>query len=276
MKNKKVWIFSLLIISVGSFFYFGKSQGRTGLILYTFLSQEYNNKFTLRTWPIENFLVSSANSSTYCCGENSVDPFDEKATPSVIVQNLSDQKIRSIYEISFTTSATDGKFDKGNIIYLSDEKQIKEYFVAEWNIDWGGSAGLKGMAIFGNKDGQFQPISGYPFPNDFKSSINITDKLSNKKYSFPITGDSNFSEVTDLNNDGKLDLLYADWKWDFEKGESHYQSRPWNLQVFELVANTFRVAEWWNGGEIYRTPENIGYSDADTVRLKQIFYEKSK
>ncbi len=276
MKNKLVWIFLLLIISIALILYFAKNQTPKENPLISFLNQQYNNKYLVKSYVIGNFSVISANSNTSCCGENSTDSFDEKASPSVIIQDLKSQKIESIYEVSFTTNAADGKFDKGNIIHISKTSQVKDYFVVEWNIYWGGSSGLKGMVVFGNKDGQYQPIAGYPFPIDPKSTINLTDKLSNKKYIFPITGDSNFSEVTDLNNDGKLDLLYADWKWDFKKGESHYVPRPWNLQVFELVNNTFKVAKWWNGGEIYKTPENIGYSDADTYTLKQIFYDKSK
>ncbi|MFH1535618.1 MAG: hypothetical protein ABIC96_00905, partial [Patescibacteria group bacterium] len=59
-------------------------------------------------------------------------------------------------------------------------------------------------------------------------------------------------------------------------GEGHYQARPWNLQVFELADNKFSVAKWWNKGEVYKTPENIGYfNESDTLKLRQIFYEKS-
>ncbi|MBU1000244.1 hypothetical protein KKE78_02515 [Patescibacteria group bacterium] len=276
MKNKFVWIFLLLIISVGLVSYFKQNHFTKEQTLSDFLKQQYSNKFTLKTWPFGNLLVISANSNTICCGEGSSDLFDEKATPSVIIQDLNNQKIKLIYEISFKTNAADGKFDKGNIIWVSKIIKIKDYLIAEWGIDWGGSSGLKGMVIFGTKDGQFQPIAGYPLKDDKESSIDVTGKNSNKKYSFPITGDSNFSEMRDLNNDGTLDLLFADWKWDSEKGESHYQARPWNLQVFELVDNKFRAAEWWNKGEAYKTPENIGYFDeTETNKLRQIFYEKT-
>lgn len=275
MKSKKL-LFLILIVFIGLIFYFVKNQGQKKDPIISFLNQQYSNKYLVKSYVIGNFFVISANSNTSCCGENSIDSFDEKATPAVIIQDLNSQKIKSIYEIDFITNAADGKFNKGNIIHLSDATQVKNYFVEQLDINWGGSGGLKGMIVFGNINGQFQPITGYPLAERTDMSINVTDKISSKKYSFPITGDSNFSEVRDLNNDGIPDLLFADWKWNLENGESHYVPRPWNLQVFELVNNTFRVAKWWNKGEVYKTPENIGYSEADTYTLRQIFYDKSK
>ena len=150
-----------------------------------------------------------------------------------------------------------------------------DLLIAEWGINYGGSSGLKGFVLFGVKDEQLLPLTGYPFDASKKSSINLTDELTSKKFSFPITGDSNFSEITDMNKDGRLDLLFADWKWDLENGEAHYVPRPWNLQVFELVDNKFIIAKWWNKGEVYKTPEDIGYSEADKARLKQIFIDKT-
>ncbi|MSU25990.1 MAG: hypothetical protein EXS44_01885 [Candidatus Levybacteria bacterium] len=243
MKNKIVWIF-LLIISVGFFFYFSKNQFQKEQFLSIFLREQYSDKFILKSWSSGNFIVTSALSTTTCCGEGSNGAYDEKAAPSVIIQDLNTQKIQSLYEISFTTEASDGKFDRGNNINLYDFKPVKDYFIGVWEINWGGSSGFKGIIIFSNKDGQIKPVAGYPFSEDPKPSINIVDKLKNTTQSFPIVGDTDFTEVTDLNNDGKIDLLFADWKWDFDKGESHYTPRPWNLQVFELFDEKFIVAKW--------------------------------
>lgn len=281
MNKKKLLILGIRLCTIVAFCIFASNnyihkQLANEVSLYAFLGQQYSNNFTLKTLPIGNFLVSSANSNTTCCGEGTTGSFDSKATPAIITQDLKSQKIKSIYEVSFTTNAADGKFNKGNIIQISAITQVKDYLVAEWSINYGGSGGLKGLVIFGNKNGQFQPITGYPFPNNPKSSINLIDKLSNKKYAFPITVDTYFSEVRDLNKDGKLDFLFADWKWDLKNGEAHYESRPWNLQVFELVNSKFRVAKWWNKGEIYKTPEDIGYTESDNARINQIFYEKFK
>lgn len=273
MKKKLILIFLVLVIFVGLFFNFSKNQVQEETLL-SFLNKQYSNKSLVKTFdPIGNFLISAASSNTSCCGENSIDPFDEKATPSIVVSDANNLKIKSIYEVSFTNS---GKENKGNLIHIVEAKQIKDVFVAEWSIYYGGSSGLKGMAIFGSKDGQFQPIAGYPFESDSKSSLILMDKFSNKKYSFPITGDSMLSEVTDLNKDGKLDLLYADWTWDLQAGESHYQDRPWNLQVYELIDNKFKVAKWWNNGEVYKTDEKFGYDDEAKSKLIQLFYSKNK
>lgn len=274
MKKKRIWIILLILILIaGSSFYFGKNQAPKEDPFMSFLNQQYNGKSLVRTFdPIGKFIISSATSNKAYFDENS-NGLDEKATPSIIVTDANNLQIKSIYEISFTYK---GKENRGNLITQAEAKQIKDFFLSEWVISWGGSNGLKGFVLFGIKDGQLQPITGYPFDFTKDDSINLTDKITGKKYSFPIDIDSVFSEVTDLNNDGKVDLLYADYIWDLKKGEAHYEPRPWYLRVYELKDNKFTVANWWNKGQEFTTTEKIGYTEADTVRLRQIFYEKSK
>lgn len=266
MEKKQTSIFLLLVFIAGLSFYFGKNQGQKEQVLFSLLRQQYNDNFTAKTFPLGNFLITNAYTNTTFFDDGHL---DKKATPRLIVQDLKIPKIESIYEVSFTNNEDE---NSGNMIYENKVEIKKDLLVAQWTISYGGSGASKGLVVFGNQDGYLKPILGYPFPNDSKSTINLTDKLNNKKYAFPITDDSHFSEVRDLNNDGRPDLLFADWK--FEKGQYHYQPRPWNLQVFELVDNKFRIAKWWNKGEVYKTSENIGYNEVDALRLGQIFIEK--
>lgn len=263
----------LIIITLGATFYSLKNRTSKEITFSSFLEQQYSGKPLVKSFDaIGDNIISVAKSNTVCCGENSWDPFDEKATPSIIITNADDLKIKSIYEVSFTNSS---KENRGNLIKQADAKQVNDVFIGEWSIYFGGSSGSKGLAVFKEINGKFQPVEGLPLNLDENNALNLTDKIAGQRYFFPSTSDSFFTDIQDLNKDGIVDLLFADWDWNFDKGESHYQDRPWNLQVFELVDNKFRVAKWWNNGRPYKTPENIGYFDeAETNKLREMFAKK--
>lgn len=234
------------------------------------LAEQFGNNYKTQEETIDNFLVTLA-SSTIAPFSGETAQVNTKATPLVIIQDLKTGKIQSIFETSFINN---GQEDKGNNIspvtfYTKNNQKGNIPLAVDFNIYYGGSGSLQGMAVFDVKNGKLEPVTGYPGTGD---SLILTDKISNQKFKYPGIDSQDFVKIKDLNFDGISDLLLGTWEW--KTDEAHYEARPWTLQVFEYKDNQFKVASWWNNGQKYTTPEKIGYNEEDKITLENILSTK--
>lgn len=218
--------------------------------------RQFGKQFTLRSNTLGDNLVTIATSTI---PQKYNDSFEnhENASPLIVVNDLKSNNVKQIYELSFTF---DHKLYKGDITYLieSNLNPLEDLsLVTTWGYHNSGSSSLKGLIVFNLKNGLLNPMTGYPQTIDKDFFLTLTDVQTGKKMNFPVVIDSYYSKVTDLNHDGKSDLLYGDWKWN--EGESHYQARPWNLRVYELSNDKFEIAKWWNNGNVFATPDETAY-----------------
>lgn len=279
MKNKITISILLLLIIIGGFLFL-QNRTQEQASLNKLLQEQFDGKYTTETQTVNNYLITIAQSSCYPYDIPNYCKFDKKKTPLIVIQNSLSKKIVSIYEVAM-------KFETGNVIKLISstfkgeryqkidllEKQTDITDIAlitEWRLHYGGSSGLKGLVIFNLKGNDIVPATGYYGKTLEKDNITVTDKITGKSYSFPIVIDMYFSSFVDLNKNGKTDLLYGSWIWDLPK-ESHYTARPWYLRVYELNNGQFEIAKWWNKGQEYKTPENIGYNKTEELKLLNIF-----
>lgn len=289
IKTKKRFvglILTLIFIFVGFLFIQNRTQEQ--LSLNKILQEQFDNKYTIKTQNVDNFLVTIAKSSCVPFDVPNYCKFNNKKAPLIIIQDILNKNIVSIYEIGF--KRTDMELQTGNNItlisssfkgeryakidLLEPETKIKDIgFITEWLLHYGGSSGLKGLVIFNIVGNKIVPVTGYYGKTSEKDNVILTDRFTGKSYSFPIIQDMFFTSFVDLNKNGKTDLLYGRWIWDVPK-EGHYVPRPWYLRVYELSNNKFEIAKWWNNGEEYKTQENIGYEKKDELRLLEIFNEK--
>lgn len=119
-------------------------------------------------------------------------------------------------------------------------------------------------------------MTGYPSDLsslDNKEEILISEKISNKTFDSPAINFNYFTDFKDLNNDGKLELLYASYEW--KDGEGHFSPHFWDLSVYELQDNKYQIAKWWNDGKSYTTSKKIQSFD-NSMTLLTDFQNKIK
>lgn len=290
MRNKntiKTMVALLIFIIIGLFFFLVfKREEKADIIqiqppqqektssLTDILQEQFDNKYKTIVATVGEYSVTLYTTSCPYgdSGDGTTCGHDSKQSPLIVIEDAKTKKVLSVFEVGFKNNSD---IETGNNIALVDYQFTDDTFadfgfLTEWVVWWGGSSGYKGMAMFQKEGDKLLPVNGYFGETSPESNLSLTDKLTGETYSFPVITDSYFTSYDDLNKDGKTDLLYGKWKWDLQK-ESHYEARPWYLQVYELNINRFEVAQWWNNGAEYKTGENIGYEKKDKLRLLEIF-----
>lgn len=240
------------------------------------LLSQFDNNYQVKNYQIGNYQMIFANSSfNMNCDQNSI--LIKKASPLIIIRSIKDNKIVDIYELNFWNKEI---LEKGNNIsflnfYFPENGQKDFLFGIEAMIDWCGSDGIKGLALFKLKNNQIQPPIGYPFDSDTGIEFILIDKAKNISYRLKTVRYSSYTKMIDLNKDMKIELLYGEYLWNpFE--ESHYDEHYWNLSVYQLENDSFKPARWWNNGFIYKTETKITNVDQEIYEkeLMRIFFKK--
>jgi hypothetical protein len=287
VKKSKV----LSILFIASIIFLGylwlnqtKSQSSQPLTLDQIFKDQYKGKYLLKNEPIgdTNVIVVTSNTAPDTL-EGGYDPYDEKASPMIIIQDANTEELKAVYEIVFDRKNTK-EFNTGNIVRPQqiefkdiDGDNVKE-LITEWDIYWGGSGGLIGLAVFKQEGNTFIPVTGYPseiiYPGT-DSSLLVTEKKSNNKLELPVIGTSQYEKFVDLNTDGKVDFLYASYDW-LPEEEGHFGPHHWDLRAFEFKDNKYQIASWWNEGKEFKTKEKIGFEDLEQYKIYESFTTLTK
>lgn len=121
----------------------------------------------------------------------------------------------------------------------------KKELITEWNLNWAGSGGYKGLIVWKYENGSIKPIAGYPddFVSDRKIQVkNIAGKVIAE---YPVT-DMNY--LTKVIHGGKL---YFGWFVYDIQNESHMGPHFWKLSIYKYQQGKFAIDKSWNkGGEL--------------------------
>lgn len=274
-KSKVLALITLLFIGgIVISWNFSKNEPKQEQVL-DILGKQFSNKYRTTTTEIDGSFITVSSSSTSPLSIEEPESYDEKASPLIIIQDVKTKKITSIYEITFGGKRYE-KDNMGNLIspgYINfrnlDKDEEKEIYT-EWNISYGGSGGLKGIIILDKVGDKWVPLKAIPEdPND-DSKVVLTEKLSNQKAEFPVTGLTGYVRIADLNKDGLSEVLLGSYIWD--KEESHFSEHYWNLKVYEL--NKASIPTWWNNGLAYKTDQKIGFEENDSYKLFEVFQSR--
>lgn len=268
-----VVIFMLLVIGLPTYWILTNRIEQEAIL--DILSTQFSNQYHTTTTEINESLVYISYSSTSPNSIDEPDEYDEKASPLIIIQDVKTKKITLIYEISFGGKNYEND-NKGNLIHAAtinfrnlDKDEEKEIYT-EWNISYGGSGGLKGIIILDKVGDKWVPLKAIPKdPND-DSKVVLTEKLSNQRAEFSVTGLTGYVRIADLNKDGLSEVLLGSYIWD--KEESHFSEHYWNLRVYEI--NNANIPNWWNNGLAYKTDQKIGFEENDSYKLFEVFQSR--
>ncbi|MBI5417734.1 MliC family protein [Candidatus Poribacteria bacterium] len=255
----------------------GNNIGKLDRLLFT----KFDNKYISESRVVDNFIVSFIRSSFEPPHEGGTaftqSELVKNGSPLLIVQSIKDKKLLNVYEIGIKNNSDTVK--KDNFISLSESyfqtEKLKDFIVAaEWNAYYGGADGLKGLVLFSKKNNKIVPMTGYPKNPSKTNALVVTDKLTDRVYEFPVTSQSYFTSLTDLNNDNKIDLLYGRYIWSFPS-ESRYDYHNWILGLYELSGTRFEIPPWWNNGKEFVTDQKIDNIGNDQ-KLIQTFNDRIK
>lgn len=244
-------------------------------------SEQFNDSYKVVFERIgdTNIFIASSNISAFNESED-IYRYDEKASPLIITQNAGTKEINAIYEISFKREKNPD-YNSGNIIFPKtiEFKDIngdsKKELVTVWEISWGGSGGVMGMAIFEENDGFFIPVTSYPKKISLQGyEMILTEEVLKNQIAVSAIGSNVYTNLTDLNNDKKPEFLYGDFEW--QAGEGHLGEHLWNLQVFELKNNKYQIADWWNKGKTFKTSKKYSFfSRGEFPSIEELIFEFS-
>lgn len=171
MKNNKLFLIIVVLIILLILFFYKQINSLT--YLTELLSSQFDNSYKTEVHSVDNFLITIAESNCPI-GDNGLNcKLNTKYTPLIIIQDKNTNKIISIYDINFRLGT---KLDTGNNILrintIFKNSRFKDFeFLTEWSIGWGGSDGLKGLAVFTKKDDKLLPNIGYPFKSSNSDAL---------------------------------------------------------------------------------------------------------
>lgn len=240
------------------------------------LNQRYQGQFAAQARSLTNWIVTEAHPEPVKTSDAGGEvPFGDNY-PVVIIQSLNSEKPKSIYEIRFSYPA-----DWLNIIpffvrweFMNLDKDVDYEIVGEWATSSGGPGGFLGLAVFDTGgNGQPRPVAGFPRLENSNPGMELSDIFGQENsVEFPVVDINAFTRYQDINSDGKYELLFAEYIWNFAStGESRSSPHFWKLVVFQFTDGKFTPASWWNNGQIYQTAEKIDNSEAGGARLVELF-----
>lgn len=186
-----------------------------------------------------------------------------KKPPLVWLQDTND-----IYEIIFTGEYGDTGIWENEFKTIDIDGDKKEELITEWNLNWGGSGGFKGLVVWKYENGSITPIIGYP--EDFESDRKIQVKTLDGKVlaEYPVT---NLNYMARVNPGGKF--YFGSFIYDIQN-ESHTGPHFWKLKAYKYQKDKFVIDESWNNGEEITTNEKYALSDDLTLFMDLYPYFK--
>lgn len=264
MKNFRL----LLIIAIPVIFFF--IYWRLNISYQTqdfnkFLLQRFTEGFTSKALRTKDFRIIMA--------EKTRSPI--LPVVAVFRDNLTNPD--EIYEIdSHSPDQVKGFLRMEKWVNVNIDDDPEDEIISEWELDWGGSGGLKSLVVFDVNGDKITPVLGYPMDLKVRDDQIIVKGLKDKgDYRFPVVVSDSFTEYSDINGDGKAELLYGNYYWDLKDPlESHFSPHPWDLSVYEFTDKGLTVSPRWNAGRVYRTNEKIGFEETDREKIIRLFREK--
>lgn len=239
--------------------------------LVRFLNKRYDGQFSARSRSVGRWLITEAHADPIRTTDFVWDEVFGDVAPTVVVQSLESGKPQLAYEIGFGRSdwGTNPFLTRWEIVNLDEDAGYE--IVGEWGVTAGGPGGFRGLVVFDADGTRLRPMAGYPFETG-NWTIKLSDILQQENsVEFPTIDIWSLTRYEDINGDGKSELLYGNFIWDLDAGESRSSPHIWNLSVFQLERNQFVPASWWNNGQTFRTTEKISEADEDEVKLLELF-----
>lgn len=221
-------------------------------------------------------LIISESPQRYAVWQTDASNSAQPVSPYPVITDIGpDNTIRSYSVLSITQ--VKGIIESDDLVPMVesvkklqvDEDPEKELIV-EWLLTAGGSDGTRFISVFDLQKGMIVPLSLLPSENT-SSYLQIKNITTGQEHKIEATLASFQTEYTDLNKDGKNELLFY-W-YDWMQDESHYGTHFWNLHVYELINGNSQEASWWNGGKRYETEEKLGFEKKDRDTIMRYYKE---
>lgn len=265
---KKIFLAFFILILVSFVLYFCLEE-RGSVFDEKQLFDRYPYGFVFKTAKVGYFLIgySSENAESYF-GESGCIAFPSRPP---IVYLLNGAFKGQSYEIDM------GNFCIWNerFVVFDVDGDGKEKVISEWVSYAGGSGGSKGLVIWQlDKEKGLMPLAGYPeeMTKEIEEEMNfmsVKNLKTGQIFKFPLVSFNNFVDYRF--SQGAFKLLYGNYIWDSEAGESHFGPHFWELSVYQFKKGEFIKDKSWNNGEKYLTDEKISVTDEGYQRIREIF-----
>ncbi len=250
------------------------------------LSDHFSSKLKVETHTLGNKILTFATSDTEVCLPKE-DPYDEKASPLIIIKDEKSGKVISTYSVDMHARfpIDNGMYDelsKGNEVSLTSTKlhniddDPEKEVTASWFSSGCGSGGIGGLVVFDLQKDEVKLLGGYPLLDEKDGSkVILREAKTNQELAFPVlhTYDT-LKEWKDLNGDGKDELLIAKYLDDPAVEECHLCAHRWELSVYEWKDGKFVPAEEWRSGHPYQTMQKFGWKFDEFIPTYEFFTKK--